>query len=218
MNKFWETGRKIVAVGRNYAQHAKELGNEVPSEPFFFLKPTSSYLLQGTGPIEIPSESSDIHHEVELGVVIGKKGRDIDLNSAMDYVSGYTLALDMTSRDQQAIAKAKSLPWTVSKGYDTFCPISGFIPKDKIKDLNNVELWCSVDGQIKQKGNTNQMIFNVPHLIQYISSIMTLESGDLILTGTPSGVGPVKPGQVIKCGITGLDSDMQFDIILRKRN
>ncbi|KAN0037358.1 hypothetical protein ACTFIV_002703 [Dictyostelium citrinum] len=218
MNKFWETGRKIVAVGRNYAQHAKELGNEVPSEPFFFLKPTSSYLLQGTGPIEIPSESSDIHHEVELGVVIGKKGRDIDLNSAMDYVSGYTLALDMTSRDQQSIAKAKSLPWTVSKGYDTFCPISGFIPKDKIKDLNNVELWCSVDGQIKQKGNTNQMIFNVPHLIQYISSIMTLESGDLILTGTPSGVGPVKPGQVIKCGITGLDSDMQFDIVLRKRN
>ncbi|KAN0044560.1 hypothetical protein ACTA71_006078 [Dictyostelium dimigraforme] len=218
MNKFWETGRKIVAVGRNYAQHAKELGNEVPSEPFFFLKPTSSYLLQGTGPIEIPSESSDIHHEVELGVVISKKGRDIDLKSAMDYVSGYTLALDMTSRDQQAIAKAKSLPWTVSKGYDTFCPISGFIPKDEIKDLNNVELWCSVDGQIKQKGNTNQMIFDIPHLIQYISTIMTLESGDLILTGTPSGVGPVKPGQVIKCGITGLNGDMQFDIVLRKRN
>ncbi|EGC38303.1 hypothetical protein DICPUDRAFT_149041 [Dictyostelium purpureum] len=217
ISRFWETGKKIVAVGRNYAQHAKELGNEVPSEPFFFLKPTSSYLLQGTGAIEIPNENSDIHHEVELGVVISKKGRDIDINSAMDYVGGYTLALDMTSRDQQAIAKSKGLPWSIAKGYDTFCPISGFIPKDKIKNIDDLELWLSIDGQIKQKGNTNQMIFNVPHLIQYISTIMTLEEGDLILTGTPSGVGPVKPGQKVKCGITDV-AGMEFDVIQRKRN
>ncbi|KAF2078276.1 hypothetical protein CYY_000466 [Polysphondylium violaceum] len=216
INKFWTTGRKIVAVGRNYVSHAKELGNEIPKEPFFFLKPTSSYLLPNSGAIEIPSSESDIHHEVELGVVIGKTGRDIDAASAMDYVGGYTLALDMTSRDQQAKAKAKSLPWTVAKGYDTFCPISGFIEKDKIKDPMNVELWLTVDGETKQKGLTSDMIFDIPTLIQHISSIMTLEAGDLVLTGTPAGVGRVLPGQVVKAGITGI-VDVSFDVALRQK-
>ncbi|KYQ93626.1 Fumarylacetoacetate (FAA) hydrolase domain-containing protein [Tieghemostelium lacteum] len=217
MKRFWETGKKIVAIGRNYASHAKELGNDVPTEPFFFLKPTSSYLLKGTvnGAIEIPnSAEADVHHEVELGIVISKKGRDIHEKNAMDFVGGYTLALDMTSRDLQNKAKAKGLPWSVAKGYDTYCPVSGFIPKEKIPNPFDVELWCSVDGEMKQKGSTKDMIFKIPFLIQYVSSIMTLEEGDLILTGTPQGVGPVKPGQTIKAGITGVE-DMEFKVIKR---
>eukprot|EP01132_Coremiostelium_polycephalum_P010056 gene10056-12325_t len=215
INRFWETGRKIVAVGRNYVAHAKELGNEVPGEPFFFLKPPSSYLLQGTGPIEIPEITSDIHHEVELGVVISKKGRDIDAANAMDFVGGYTLALDLTSRDKQNIAKSKGLPWTIAKGYDTFTPVSGFIQKTDIKDPSNVEIWITVDGEIKQKDSTSLMIYKIPQLIEYISKIMTLEAGDLILTGTPSGVGPIKPGQKIKAGITNV-TEMEFTVIQRQ--
>eukprot|EP01133_Synstelium_polycarpum_P015076 gene15076-17848_t len=215
MNRFWEKGTKIIAVARNYVAHAKELGNEPPSEPFFFLKPLSSIVRSGS-PIEIPFQTSDVHHEVELGVIIGKRGRDISAANAMEHVGGYTLALDLTARDLQSKAKQMQQCWTIAKGFDTFCPVGDFIPKDKVADPSNVELWLSIDGVMKQKDTSDKMIFKIPELIQFISQIMTLEEGDLILTGTPAGVGPIKPGQKVKAGITGI-TEFEFDVIQRKK-
>ncbi|XP_039048646.1 probable acylpyruvase FAHD1, mitochondrial isoform X2 [Hibiscus syriacus] len=187
-------GTKIVAVGRNYVEHAKELGNAVPKEPVLFLKPTSSYLENG-GTIEVPHPLNSLHHEVELAVVIGQKARDVPINTAMDYFGGYALALDMTAREIQSVAK---------------------FPKSMAPDPDNLELWLKVDGEIRQKGSTKDMIFKIPYLISYISSIMTLFDGDVILTGTPQGVGPVKVGQKITAGITGL-VDVHFDVGRRQK-
>lgn len=192
---FFKSGRKIIAIGRNFADHAKELGNSVPSQPFFFLKPTSSYLTAGN--IEIPP-AAQVHHEIELGVVIGKSGRDISKQNAFSHIAGYCLALDMTARNIQKQAAAAGLPWSAAKGYDTFTPISSFIPKQAIPDPHDVDLLFSVDGVVKQNGNTRDMIFRIPELISHVSSIMTLEEGDLILTGTPKGVGQVLAGQVVE--------------------
>ncbi|XP_010434905.1 PREDICTED: acylpyruvase FAHD1, mitochondrial [Camelina sativa] len=210
IQRMFKQGTKIVCVGRNYAAHAKELGNAVPKEPVIFLKPTSSYLENG-GTIEIPHPLDSLHHEVELALVIGQKARDVPESIAMDYIGGYAVALDMTARELQASAKAAGLPWTLAKGQDTFTPISSVLPKAMVHDPDNLELWLKVDGETRQKGVTKDMIFKVPYLISYISSIMTLYEGDVILTGTPEGVGPVKIGQKITAGITGL-SEVQFDV------
>lgn len=212
-NKLMAMGSKIVAVGRNYAAHAKELGNAVPKEPIIFLKPTSSYVHEG-GAIEIPPRLESVDHEVELAVVIGTKGRDIFEDRAMDHVGGYALAIDVTSRELQAVAKASGLPWTLAKCYDTFTPISDFIPAEKVPLLDDLELWLKVDGQLRQSGSTKDMIFSIPFLISHISSVMTLFEGDVILTGTPSGVGAVKAGQKITAGINGL-IEMSFPVISR---
>eukprot|EP00735_Rhodelphis_limneticus_P009149 TRINITY_DN2567_c1_g1::TRINITY_DN2567_c1_g1_i2::g.19476::m.19476 TRINITY_DN2567_c1_g1::TRINITY_DN2567_c1_g1_i2::g.19476 ORF type:complete len:280 (-),score=52.40,sp/Q86I22/FAHD1_DICDI/62.24/4e-81,FAA_hydrolase/PF01557.13/5.4e-53 TRINITY_DN2567_c1_g1_i2:100-939(-) len=199
-------GKKIVAVGRNYVKHAEELKNPVPELPLIFLKPTSSIITEGKkSVIEIP-DKVEVHHEVELGVVIGKAGRDISEDRAMNHVAGYVVALDLTGRNLQSDAKAKGLPWTVSKGFDTFCPISKYINAEKI-DPHNVTLWCKVDGQMRQQGSTSHMIFRIPRLISYISGIMKLEQGDLILTGTPEGVGPLLPGQTIEAGLSLSNSE-----------
>ncbi|KAI4317564.1 hypothetical protein L6164_025427 [Bauhinia variegata] len=214
-HKLLQVGTKIVAVGRNYAAHAKELGNAVPKEPVLFLKPTSSYLENG-GTIEIPHNVDSLHHEAELAVVIGKKARDVPESSAMDYVAGYALALDMTARDLQAAAKSAGLPWSLAKGQDTFTPISSVLPKSMVPDPDNLELWLKVDGEIRQKGSTKDMMFKIPFLVSHISSMMTLFEGDVILTGTPPGVGPVKEGQTIAAGITGL-VDTQFNVGKRKK-
>ncbi|KAJ7955136.1 Acylpyruvase FAHD1, mitochondrial [Quillaja saponaria] len=213
--KLLEVGTKIVAVGRNYAAHAKELGNAVPKEPVIFLKPTSSYLENG-GTIEIPHNVDTLHHEVELAVVIDKKARDVPEGNAMSYVGGYALALDMTARDLQAVAKSAGLPWSLAKGQDTFTPISSVLPSATVPDPDNLELWLKVDEEIRQKGSTKDMIFKIPFLISYISSVMTLFEGDVILTGIPSGVGPVKAGQKITAGITGL-VDTYFNVGKRKK-
>ncbi|KAK4801732.1 hypothetical protein SAY86_022219 [Trapa natans] len=215
LHRLLQVGTKVVAVGRNYAAHAKELGNAVPKEPVLFLKPTSSYLESG-GTIEVPHPLESLHHEVELAVVIGRKARDVAEVTAMDYVGGYALALDMTAREIQSSAKAAGLPWTVSKGQDTFTPISSVLDKSMVPDPDNLELWLKVDDEIKQKGSTKDMIFKIPHLISHISSIMTLFEGDVILTGTPKGVGPVKIGQKITAGITGL-LDIHFNVEKRPR-
>jgi len=205
MANFLRTGRKIVAIGRNYADHAKELGNAVPKEPFFFLKPTSSYVSPGEA-FEIP-KGAIVHHEVELGVVIGKNGRDIPKADAESYIAGYALAIDMTARNVQDFVKKKGLPWSTAKGYDTFCPIGPFIPKSKIADLTKVGLRFAIDGQVKQAGTTVDMIFDVPTLISFVSGIMKLEEGDLILTGTPKGVGPIASGQTFEATLTYPDLD-----------
>jgi acylpyruvate hydrolase len=212
-SRFVEIGRKIVAVGRNYRDHAAELGNAVPEVPLLFMKPASSYITEGSL-IKIPKGCSSLHHEIELGIVIGKKGTDIPENSAMNHVAGYVLALDMTARDFQNVAKTKGHPWDLAKGFDTSCPVSSFIPKESIPDPNNVNLWCKVNGEMKQNGNTKDMIFKIPYLISYISQYFTLEPNDVILTGTPAGVSGVKFGDVIQGGLGEL---VQFEFKVQQK-
>jgi len=211
--RFTEVSRKIVAVGRNYSEHAAELGNAVPSKPLLFMKPPSAFITVGQK-IEIPLGCEEIHHEIELGVIINKKCKRVDKDTAMDYVGGYCVALDMTARDFQNEAKAKGHPWAMAKMFDTSLPVSPFIPLDSIPDPHNVSLWCKVNGETRQEGNTRDMIFNLPTLISYISQYFTLEEGDIILTGTPSGVGPVKQGDIITGGIPGV-IEISFDVIKR---
>jgi acylpyruvate hydrolase len=190
---------KIICVGRNFVDHAKELGNAVPTEPFFFLKPPSSLLLSGA--IEKPPQVTDLHFEVELGVLIGTGGRDIPKSKAMSHIAGYVLALDMTARCVQEAAKAKRLPWTLAKGFDTFCPISKVVPGRKVADPQSLDLWLKVDGQLRQQGNTRDMIFSIADQIAFLSQRMSLTPGDLLLTGTPAGVGAVQVGQIITAGL-----------------
>ncbi|KAG8736844.1 hypothetical protein FRC12_017424 [Ceratobasidium sp. 428] len=199
MSQFLTRGKKIVAIGRNYLEHVKELGNTVPPEPFFFLKPTTSYLTSGK--FEVP-QGVLVHHEIELGVVIGKNGRDISEEQADSHVAGYTLSIDMTARNMQEAVKKKGLPWSAAKGFDTFTPTSPFIPREKISDPHNLKLWLKINGDFKQNGTTADMMNRIPRLIQHVSSIMTLEEGDLLLTGTPSGVGPVNVGDKITAGLS----------------
>ena len=161
-------------------------------------------------PLQVPQRCTELHYEVELGVVIGKDGKNIPESSASSYIGGYVLALDMTARNIQGEAKKKGHPWSVAKGYDTFCPISSFIEPEKIS-LADTKLWLKVDGDMKQNGSTKDMVFTVPHLISYISRIFTLEAGDVILTGTPEGVGPVKPGQTITAGVEDM-VEMSFPV------
>ncbi|KAG8925059.1 hypothetical protein FRC03_012221 [Tulasnella sp. 419] len=203
MSSFVRNGRKIVAIGRNYADHIKELGNTVPSEPFFFLKPTTSYLVSG-GRVEIP-KGVNVHHEVELGVVIGKNGRDISQAEADSHVAGYALAIDMTARNMQEVVKKKGLPWSAVKGFDTFTPVSSFVPKSAVKDPHALKLWLKINGKFKQNGTTADMINRIPKLIEHVSSIMTLEEGDLLLTGTPAGVGSIAEGDIITAGLETID-------------
>ena len=153
------------------------------------------------GVFQIPSGATELHHEVELGVVIGEKGSQIKESEAMSHVGGYALALDMTDRKLQNEIKKKGHPWAEAKGFDTACPVGNFIPKDRLSDPQNVRLWLKVDEELRQDGNTKDMIFTIPYLISYISHVMTLEEGDLILTGTPSGVSAVRKGQTITAGI-----------------
>ena len=145
-------------------------------------------------------------------MVVGKTGSHIPETAAMDHVAGYTLALDMTNRIKQFELKKKGLPWSLAKGFDTSCPVGRFISKDELGDISKLRLWLEVNGQTKQDGNTKDMIFSVPYLISFISEHFTLEAGDVILTGTPQGVGPVRPGDEIHCGIGDVVS-MKFPVV-----
>lgn len=153
---------------------------------------------------QYPKGCSDLHHEVELAIVIGSRGSHITENTAWDHVGGYTIALDMTARDWQSEAKEQGLPWSKAKGSDTFCPVGNFIPKEKVNDIESQRIWCKVNGQMRQDGNTGDMIFKIPFLISHISSFFTLEPGDVILTGSPGGTGSVKPGDTIEIGLSDL--------------
>lgn len=191
------TPSKIICVGRNYVEHAKELGNDVPEVPLLFMKPPSSVISNGET-ISLPPQSQQIEHEAELAVVIGKRGRWIDPESAKDYILGYTVANDVTARDLQK----RDGQWTRGKGFDTFCPFGPWIETDF--DPADAVITCTVNGELRQMGSTRDMVFSVRQLIAYISSVMTLEPGDLILTGTPSGVGALKEGDEVVVSIEGL--------------
>jgi len=211
MASFVRHGKKIVAIGRNYVDHVKELKNTVPKEPFFFLKPTTSYLPHG-GKLEIP-RGILAHHEVELGLVIGKTGRDISQQDAYSHIAGYALAVDMTARNLQEKVKKKGLPWSTVKGFDTFTPIGSFIAKSLVPNPHNLQLSLKVNDKLTQNGTTGDMIFDIPRLIQHVSSIMTLEEGDLILTGTPSGVGPIHPGDSVECELADNENGKVLDAL-----
>jgi len=204
MSRFY-SGTKILAIGKNYAKHKVEMGGTAArlDVPLFFLKPNSSVIRPGA-PIVLPRAVKDLHHEVELGVVIGKRAKHVPADRWAEYVSGYCLGLDMTARDLQAKAKASGGPWTQSKCYDTFTPLSEEFDAGRVPDPHGLELYLAVDGVERQRGSTRDMMHRIPELIAFTSSVMTLEPGDVILTGTPEGVGPVLAGQTITAGIKGL--------------
>ncbi|KAG0717171.1 Acylpyruvase FAHD1, mitochondrial [Chionoecetes opilio] len=214
-SRFVHWGRNIVAVGRNYRDHCAELGNAVPTKPLLFMKPVSSYLEEGTGPILIPRGCHNFHHEIELGVVIGETCRDVCEGEVLGRVAGYALTLDMTARDFQEEAKKKGNPWALAKGFDTALPVSKFIPKEEVKDPSSLRIWCKVNGESRQDGTTSDMVFSIPHLISHISHTFTLHPGDLVLTGTPAGVGPVSPGDTLTAGLGDLLT-MEFSVVQRE--
>jgi len=192
--------RKVVCIGRNYVDHISELSNATPKQPFWFLKPSSSILPPKSGPILRP-KGTKLHYEVELACIIGKEMTDVPEDKGLEGVKGYVVAIDLTARNIQDEAKKKGLPWTIAKGFDTFCPISQFIPKASIPDPHNATLWLSINDKMRQDDSTELMMFKIPRLVSEVSKVMTLEEGDLVLTGTPKGVGEIKEGEIVKAGI-----------------
>ncbi|KAI0482840.1 hypothetical protein GGR56DRAFT_621814 [Xylariaceae sp. FL0804] len=194
---------KVVCVGRNYADHITELNSARPKQPFFFLKPPSSILLPGAGPVVRP-RGVDLHYEVELALLMKERVEDLPADAttrAMDAIESYALSIDMTARNTQNEAKKKGLPWDIAKGFDTFLPMSNIISKSAIPDPHDIEIYLTVNGEHRQMDSTKLMLFQIPRLLSDISKVMTLEKGDIVLTGTPKGVGPVVPGDVMRAGI-----------------
>jgi 2-keto-4-pentenoate hydratase/2-oxohepta-3-ene-1,7-dioic acid hydratase in catechol pathway len=188
---------KIICIGRNYAAHAEELGNQVSELPVLFLKPSTSLVGPGEA-IVLPPQSEQVQHEAELAVVIGKRGRWIEPEDAMAHVFGYTIANDVTARDLQRA----DATWTRGKGFDTFCPLGPWIETEF--DPADALITCHVSQELRQMASTRDMVFSIPRLIAFISSVMTLEPSDIILTGTPAGVGDLLPGDTVSITIEGL--------------
>ena len=188
---------KIIAIGRNYSQHAKELNNTIPEKPILFLKPDTA-VLKGNKPFYYPSFSSDIHHEIEVVLKVCKEGKYIQQKFAHKYFEEIGLGIDFTARDLQANQKAKGLPWEIAKAFDHSAPVSEFILKEELGDLKNLSFKLFINEELRQSGNTSGMIFDFDELIAYASIFFTLKKGDLIFTGTPAGVAPVKIGDQLK--------------------
>ena len=188
---------KIIAIGRNYSQHAKELNNPIPEKPILFLKPDTA-VLKGNKPFYYPSFSSDIHHEIEVVLKVCKEGKYIQQKFAHKYFEEIGLGIDFTARDLQANQKAKGLPWEIAKAFDHSAPVSEFILKEELGDLKNLSFKLFINEELRQSGNTSGMIFDFDELIAYASIFFTLKKGDLIFTGTPAGVAPVKIGDQLK--------------------
>ncbi len=189
---------KIVAVGRNYAAHVRELGNEIPEEPIIFSKSPTACIADGEA-IVVCDRYGRVDYEGELALVIGRRLKNAGTGDAASAVAGYTLLNDVTARDMQTAYKAKGKPWFLPKNLDTFCPIGPVIAlPDVMPSPLHVDITLTVNGELRQQGNTGQFLFRVPELLAYITSFMTLEPGDLIATGTPEGVGPIRPGDLIE--------------------
>jgi 2-keto-4-pentenoate hydratase/2-oxohepta-3-ene-1,7-dioic acid hydratase in catechol pathway len=193
---------KILAIGRNYVDHIHELNNEVPDEPVIFFKPDTA-VLKDNAPFYHPEFSSNIHFEVEVILQINREGKYIQEKHAMDYVDGIGIGIDLTARDLQQKAKEKGLPWALAKGFNGSAPVSGFLPPNQFKDLNNLNFSLTVDGVLKQEGNTNLMIYNFESIIAYVSRFITLKKGDIIFTGTPKGVGKIEIGNKLEGFLEG---------------
>lgn len=188
---------KIVCIGRNYREHAKELGNEVPTEPLFFLKPSSSIIGDGE-PIMLPPQSERVEFEGEIGIVIGRALTRASESEAESAIAGILAVNDVTARDLQR----KDSQWTRAKGFDTFCPMGPV--SSGAHDLSNLTVITRVNGEEKQRASSSEMVFSIANLLSYVSHVMTLEPGDVVATGTPSGVGPIKPGDVVEIEIPGV--------------
>lgn len=197
---------KIIGIGRNYRAHAIELGHPIPTVPLYFLKPPSSLIGSGAT-VLLPSESERVDYEGELGIVIGKRARRVEQAYALDYVDGYLVTCDVTARDLQD----KDGQWSRAKGFDTFCPVSDRIVK--VSNPDDLMLTTTVNGVVRQSSNTSDMIFNTATIVSYVSQAMTLLPGDLILTGTPSGVGPLRAGDRVNVSISEVGS-LSFTVAL----
>ncbi len=193
---------KAVCVGRNYADHAKEMGSQVPDDPMLFIKPATS-LRALSEPVQLPGFSSDVHHELELTVLIEKTLCKSDAADVHAAIAGCGLGIDLTARDLQAQLKQKSHPWEKSKGFDGAGVLSPFIPIAEFEDLRDVDLELHINGQVRQSGNTRDMVFPVTELIVHISQYFTLLPGDVVMTGTPAGVGPLHPGDQLALSLAG---------------
>lgn len=193
---------KILAIGRNYAEHNREMGYTT-SEPVMFLKPTTA-LAHNDAQVQLPRGFGAIHHEVELVVVIGRSGRNIPQSESFDHIAGYAVGLDLTLRDLQGEAKEKGQPWTQAKGFDQSAPVSLAISREKVGDIKDLAITLEVNGELRQSGNTSQMLRSVDELVSYASRLMTLQRGDLLFTGTPAGVGPLVAGDTAVGAIEGV--------------
>jgi len=202
---------KIIAIGRNYAEHAKELNNPIPTVPVIFMKPDTA-ILKDNKPFYHPEFSADIHHEIELVLKISKEGKHIAQKFADSYFDEIGLGIDFTARDIQQKHKEKGLPWELAKAFDHSAPISKFIPKSTFKDLSNLNLRLHLNDNIVQEGNTKDLLFSFEHIISFVSQYITLKKGDLIFTGTPKGVGKVSIGDHL-CGY--LEDEKLLDFYIR---
>ncbi len=191
---------KILAIGRNYTEHIEELGNDQPEEPLIFLKPETA-LLQKNAPFYYPDFSNNIHFEVEIILRICKQGKYIDKKFAQNYFDAIGVGIDFTARDLQDKAKAKGLPWDLAKGFNGSAPISKFVDKTAFPNIKDLNFSLNLDGEKKQEGNTAMMLFEFEEIISYISKFIMLKSGDIIFTGTPSGVGPIAIGNKLEAFI-----------------
>ncbi|MBI3370825.1 MAG: fumarylacetoacetate hydrolase family protein [Betaproteobacteria bacterium] len=195
---------RIYCVGRNYADHAREMGHDPNREPpFFFMKPANS-IVQNNSTIGFPVATKEVHHEIELVVAIGKGGKDIAVEKSLDHVWGYGVGLDMTRRDLQGAAKKAGRPWEMGKSFDESAPCTALRPATEIGHPAKGAIWVKVNGQVKQQGDLSQQIWNVQEQIAYLSRLITLQPGDLIYTGTPAGVGPVNPGDKLEGHVDGV--------------
>jgi len=202
--------RRVYCIGRNYAAHAIEMGHDPNREPpFFFQKNPNN--LDPSGIFPYPPQSSDVHYEMELAVMLKTGGTNISLENALDHVFGYALALDMTRRDLQGVAKKMGRPWEIGKAFERSAPIGPIHPSSKIGHLDQGRIALTVNGETQQEGDLNQMIWKVPEMISYLSEYFELAAGDVILSGTPSGVGPTVKGDVMELSIDGLGS-MKVDV------
>ncbi len=196
--------RRVYCVGRNYAEHAREMGHDPVREPPFFFMKTPDALLSSGSVFPYPPASTDVHHEIELVVAIGQGGRDIAVDAALGHVWGYAVGLDMTRRDLQAQAKKLGRPWEVGKAFDAAAPCSALVPAQGAALAPSAAIWLEVNGASRQRGKLGDMIWSVPEIITHLSCLFRLEAGDLIFSGTPAGVGPVQRGDCLRGGVDGV--------------
>ena len=201
---------KVICIGRNYVEHAKEMKSEIPKEPVFFMKPDTA-LLKDNEPFYYPEFTNELHHEIEIVLKICKAGKYIEEKFASRYYDEIGIGIDFTARDLQQECKSKGLPWEKAKAFDHSAPISKFLPKSTFQHLNQISFSLLVNGVVKQKGNTSDMLFSFDKIIAYVSRFITLKTGDLIFTGTPEGVGPVLRNDVLE-GFIGDQKMLQTEI------
>ena len=197
--------RRIYCVGRNYAAHAREMGHDPDREdPFFFMKPADAIVPSGST-IPYPPMTKDVHHEIEMVVAIGKGGREIAANSAREHIFGYAVGIDLTRRDLQGEAKKLGRPWDMGKGFDNSAPCAPLSPVSRVGHIEKGAIWLKINGEIRQQSDIKMLIWNVPEMIAYLSRFVELKPGDLIFSGTPEGVGPVRKGDTLVGHVDGLE-------------